>query len=75
MTIHDEALAADRIVNDPVFAEAVAAIRAEALEALLTIPAVDVDGIRERQALVKAVDALAGKFRSTIEAAKLTRKQ
>ena len=75
MTIHDEADAAGRILNDPVFAEAVSVLRADALEALLNTPAVDVDGIRETQALVKALDALTGRFRGVIEAAKVTQKR
>lgn len=74
MTLQERAIAMDRVLNEPVFQEAVDEIRTEALEQLLTIAATDADAIREAQALVKALDALTGKLRWTIEAAKVSRK-
>ena len=75
MNIHERAIAIDRIIGEPVFGEMVEAIRSEALEKLLSIPATDTDGIREAQALVRAVDGLTDKLRATAQAAKFTKQQ
>lgn len=74
MDIRERALAMERVLSEPVFQDAVAEIRAEALELLITTQATDADAIREAQALVKALDALTGKFRWTVQAAKIQRK-
>lgn len=75
MNIHERAIAIDRIIGEPVFGETVQAIRSEALEKLLSIDATDTDGIREAQALVRAIDGLTDKLRATAQAAKFTKQQ
>ena len=74
MTLQERAIAMDRVLNEPVFMEAVTELRTDALEQLISLDATNTDGIREAQALVKALDALTSKLRWTIEAAKVSRK-
>ncbi|MDX0227176.1 hypothetical protein RWA06_04590 [Sinorhizobium meliloti] len=74
MDIKESALAADRLLNDDVFKEAVSELRKGALEALISVPATDTDAIRDKQALVRALDSLEGKLRAVITASKLPKR-
>lgn len=75
MDIKESSLAADRILNDEVFKEAVSELRKGALEALLSVAATDADAIRDNQALVRALDSLEGKLRGVVTASKLTKRK
>lgn len=73
MNIHERALAVDRVLNEPVFIETIEAIRRDALETLLNVTPTDADGIREAQALIRAIDGLTDRLRATVQAAKFTK--
>lgn len=74
MDLKEAALAADRILNEPYFLSAVAELRADAVEKLVNADPTHTDEIRDTQSLVRALDAITGKLRSTIEAAKVSKR-
>jgi hypothetical protein len=74
MDIKEASLAADRILNEPYFLAAVAELRADAVEKLVNADPTHTDEIRDTQSLVRALDAITGKLRSTIEAAKVSKR-
>lgn len=74
MDLKEAALAADRILNEPYFVQAVAELRADAVEKLVSADPTHTDEIRDTQSLVRALDAITGKLRSTIEAAKVSKR-
>lgn len=68
------ALEADRLRTDPVFAEAIKAMRADAVEELANATPTDADTIRTLQARIRAVDALCGEIAAMITRGKAQRK-
>lgn len=62
MTPEERALAASRVLNEPIIAETVAKLRADALEALAKIDPLSADGIRKFQAQISALDGLVGEL-------------
>lgn len=64
--LHDHALAADRLRQDPAFQRAIIALRKEALEALVSADPDDAQTIRTHQANIRAIDNLCGEIAMTI---------
>lgn len=64
--IHNEFLQAERLRSEPAFQAGVIAVRKEALEALASIDPTDVEAIRNAQATVRAIDALATSIGNSI---------
>lgn len=61
---------AARLRDDPVFREALAHIRADAVERIIGTPASHIDAITELQALARACDRLPTELEAMIQSAK-----
>lgn len=64
---------AARLRDDPVFREALAQIRADAVERIISTPASHIDAITELQALARACDRIPSELEAMIRSAQ-TRK-
>lgn len=64
--LEQEAVEAEQLRTDPAFQRAILAIRKEAVEALIGCDATDADAIREKQALIRAIDGLCGEIANAI---------
>ncbi|WP_104662843.1 hypothetical protein [Ensifer adhaerens] len=71
MTMDKEFLAREavRLRDDPVFREALARIRGDAVERMIQTPAAETDKITELQALARACDRLPSELEAMIQSA------
>lgn len=75
MNEQDKALAAGHLLSEPMLLDAIASLRADALESMVRIPATDADKIREYQAHVIALDGLVARLKSAILAGTPVKRQ
>lgn len=66
--------AANRIMNEPAFVQAMGQLRTNAMEALAKVSPIDSDAIMQHQATVRAIDGLVRELQNIVTAASGQRK-
>lgn len=74
MNKEDIALAAERILNEPVLIDIIADLRVEALEGLARVAPENAGEIRKFQAQIIALDGLIGSLRNAILAGRASKR-